>query len=296
MDEKTYDCLIVGAGPGGLQAAIYLGRYNREVILLDRGGGRTMHAKHVENYLTQHAITGEEIIRLGMEQASHFNVLIKKSLVTKISKEESFEVHTEQDRYYSRTVLVSSGVYDNLPKIENMHNFFGISFFTCVHCDGYRTTNRKLVLIGNSVETVRLAFGMKQMYTDDITIVRYTDKVPDPYKDALEQENIRLIIGRPKAILGEKEMEGIELQDGTQIPCEVIMSNFGFKLNDSFLTELPLKRDEKGFKYKVTSHYESSISGLYIVGPLNTGHDQIVIAAGEGAIAAIDINRRLLEL
>ena len=173
---------------------------------------------------------------------------------------------------------------------------FHLSFFTCVHCDGYRTTDRKLVLIGNSVETVRLAFGMKQMFTDDITLILYTDKVPGPYRDELEHENIRLVIGVPKAILGEKEIEGIELQDGTQIPCEVIMSNFGFKLNDSFLTELPLKRDEKGFKYKVTSHYESSISGLYIVGPLNTGHDQIVIAAGEGAIAAIDINRRLLEL
>ncbi len=74
------------------------------------------------------------------------------------------------------------------------------------------------------------------------------------------------------------------------------MSNFGFKLNDGFLSELPLERDNKGFKYKVNSHYESSISGLYIAGPLNTGHDQIVIAAGEGAVAAIDINRRLLEL
>jgi thioredoxin reductase (NADPH) len=134
------------------------------------------------------------------------------------------------------------------------------------------------------------------MYTDDITVVLYTDKAPDPYKVQLEQENIRLIIGRPNAILGDKEMEGIGLQDGTQIPCEVIMSNFGFKLNDGFLSELALKRDERGFKYIVNSHYESSISGLYIVGPLNTGHDQIVIAAGEGAVAAIDINRRLLEL
>jgi thioredoxin reductase len=74
------------------------------------------------------------------------------------------------------------------------------------------------------------------------------------------------------------------------------MSNFGYKLNDKFLKELNLKRDAKGFKYVVNSVYESSLNGLYIVGPLNIGNDQVVIAAGEGAVAAIDINKRLLEL
>ena len=56
-EEKIYDCIIIGAGPGGLQAAIYLGRYNRDVLLIDRGGGRTQHAKHIENFLTQKAIS-----------------------------------------------------------------------------------------------------------------------------------------------------------------------------------------------------------------------------------------------
>lgn len=68
-DQTLYDCIIIGAGPGGLQAAIYLGRYNRNVLLIDRGGGRTHHAKHIENFLTQKAISGKEIIKLGLEQA-----------------------------------------------------------------------------------------------------------------------------------------------------------------------------------------------------------------------------------
>ncbi len=61
------------------------------------------------------------------------------------------------------------------------------------------------------------------------------------------------------------------------------MSSFGFKLNDKFLKDLDLKRDAKGFRYVVSGSYESSVNGLYIVGPLNTGNDQVVIAAGEGA-------------
>jgi thioredoxin reductase len=86
----------------------------------------------------------------------------------------------------------------------------------------------------------------------------------------------------------------VELKDGRQIPCEVIMSNFGYKLNDPFLKELNLKRDGENFKYVTNRYYESTLNGLYIVGPLNTGNDQVVIAAGEGAVAAIDINKRLM--
>ncbi|MBI5212534.1 MAG: NAD(P)/FAD-dependent oxidoreductase [Nitrospirae bacterium] len=295
MTEQIYDCIIIGAGPGGLQAAIYLGRYNRNVLLIDRGGGRTQHAKHIENFLTQKAISGKEIIETGIEQAKSFNVKIEHGLVTKVLKSEFFEVYVGDKQYLSKFVIVSSGVYDNLPPIERLHKFLGTGFFTCIDCDGYRTTNKKLVIIGNSIKTVHLAIAMKEMFTKDITIILYADKVPDEYKEELKEESIPLIIGRPVKITGEEKMEAVELKGEQRIECEVIMSHFGYKLNDGFLSELNIKRDSNGFKFIVNHNYESSLSGLYIVGPLNQGNDQAVIAAGEGAVAAIDIKKRLLE-
>jgi thioredoxin reductase (NADPH) len=293
-EEKIYDCIIIGAGPGGLQAAIYLGRYNRHVILLDRGGGRTRHARHIENFLTQKAISGKEIIEIGIEQAKNFNVKVENATVTKVLKNEFFEVYAGEKKYFSKFVIVSSGVYDNLPDIENLHKFLGVSLFTCIDCDGYKTTNKKVSIIGNSLKTVHLAFAMKEMFTKDITLVLYMDKVPEGYKEELREQNIPLIIGRPVRIIGDEKIEAVELKDGQRIGCEVIMSHFGYKLNDAFLSGLNLKRDNNGFKYIVSQNYESSLSGLYIVGPLNQGNDQVVIAAGEGAVAAIDIKKRLL--
>jgi thioredoxin reductase (NADPH) len=295
-ESKIYDCIVIGAGPGGLQAAIYIGRYNRNVLLIDRGGGRTGHARQIENFLTQKAISGKEIIELGIEQAKNFNVKIEKGLVTKVLKKDLFEVYTEEHKYLSKFVIVSSGVYDNLPSLENLHKFLGITFFTCIDCDGYRTTGKKLVVIGNSLKTVHLAFAMKEMFTRDITLILYTDIVPDEYKEELADEDISLIIGRPAKIIGDEKMEALELNGGQILECEVILSHFGFKLNDKFLSGLNLKTDAKGFKYIVNSVYESSLSGLYIVGPLNTGTDQVVIAAGQGAVAAIDIKKRLLTI
>lgn len=294
-EDKIYDCIIIGAGPGGLQAAIYLGRYNRDVLLIDKGGGRTYHARHIENFLSQKEITGKEIIEKGLSQAKNFNVKVQKAAVRKILKTAFFEVYTDDTKFHSRFVIVSSGVYDNLPPIDNLHKFLGTSFFTCIDCDGYRTTNKKLVIIGNSIKSVHLAFAMKEMFTKDITLILYTDKVPEEYKKELEVENIQLIIGRPVKIIGDDKIEAVELKDKRRIECEVIMSHFGYKLNDEFLSDLDLKRDANRFKFIVNQNYESTLSGLYIVGPLNQGNDQVVIAAGQGAVAAIDIKKRLLE-
>lgn len=294
-DDKIYDCIIVGAGPGGLQAAIYLGRFSKDVLLIDRSGGRTRHAKHIENYLGHRAISGGELVRTGMEQAQSFNVKIEKGEVTKIVNRGHFEVFAGTSVYRSLFVIVSTGVYDNFPPLENVHKFLGNGFYTCVYCDGYRTKGKKLLIIGNGIETANLAFAMKSMYTKDIVLYLYFDTLPPEYEERLMSENILLEKERPLRIIGDDTIEAVELKGGRLIPCEAVMSNFGYKLNNAFLTELDLKRDHDNFKYVTNHHYESSLGGLYIVGPLNTGHDQAIIAAGEGAVAAIEINKRLLE-
>jgi thioredoxin reductase (NADPH) len=294
--DHVFDCIIIGAGPGGLQASIYLGRYNRDVLLIDRGGGRTSHAHSIENVLTHRLISGAEIIRRGLDQAKSFNVQILKGRVTKVEKQGSFYAVSDGGTVYrSRTVIVSTGVSDVFPSIEGVHRFLGTSYFTCIDCDGYRTTNRKLVVTGNSLNAVNLALAMKQLFTRDTTFLPCDMDLPASSAEVLADEGIPVVTGRPVRIVGEKALEGLELADGTRVACEAVMASFGARLNDDFLKDLSLKKDAEKVYYVTNSVYESSLRGLYIVGPLNTGQDQVVIAAGEGATAAIDINKRLLE-
>jgi thioredoxin reductase (NADPH) len=264
--------------------------------VIDRGGGRTAHARSIENFLTREAISGKEIIELGVNQAKKYGVQVERGLVTEITKQDDFVVRTKETTYQGRFVIVSSGVYDNFPPIENIHPFLGAGFYTCVDCDGYKTTGKKLVVVGNSINTVRLALAMKKMFTKDITLVLYFYDPPEDYREELRSEGIPLVKGRPARLVGAEAIEALKMKDGAIFPCEAVMSNFGFKLNDEFLAGLSLKRDPQGFKYATNNHFESSLTGLYIVGPLNTGNDQVVIAAGEGAVAAIDINKRLMEV
>ncbi|MHB8846243.1 MAG: NAD(P)/FAD-dependent oxidoreductase [Nitrospirota bacterium] len=289
------DCIVIGAGPGGLQAAIYLGRYNRDVLLIDRGGGRTSHAHHIENVLTHRLISGDEIIRLGLEQAKSFNVQVKSGRVMKVEHDGShFSVFAEGTAHRSRNVVVSTGVSDVFPAIEGIYRFLGEGYFTCIDCDGYRTTGRQLVVTGNSLNAVNLALAMQQLFTRDVTFIPYDMALPESSAEVLAEEGITVRTGRPVRLIGEKALEGLELADGTVVACEAVMASFGVRLNDDFLAGLPLKKDAEHVRYATSRVYESSLPGLYIVGPL-TGQDQVVIAAGEGATAAIDINKRLLE-
>lgn len=294
-EDPVYDCIIIGAGPGGLQAAIYLGRYNRHVLVIDRGGGRTWHARRIENILAHREIAGSEIIERGIEQAKSFKVQFERKRVVAVRKNEVFTVSTADGEYRSRFLIASSGVYDIFPPIENIHRFLGAGYFTCIDCDGHKTTNKKLVVVGNSLNGYSLTLAMKQMFTRDITFIPYQFNLPHSFVEVLRDESIVMVTAKPVRIIGSDAVEALECEGGGRIPCEAIMASFGFRLNDDYLSGLDVKKDAVRFKYVTSSAYESSLSGLYIVGPLNTGHDQVVIAAGEGAVAAIDINKRLQE-
>jgi thioredoxin reductase (NADPH) len=294
MNENVHDCIVIGAGPGGLQASIYLGRYNRDVVVIDRTGGRTWHAKRIKNVLAQHEIPGSEIISRGREQAERFQVKIERASVVSVRKEEVFIVSTPDAEYRARFVIVSSGVNDVLPPIENLHRFLGTGYYTCIDCDGYELTGKTVVVMGDTLQTMNIALAVKRLFTPDVTYIPYRYSLPDSAHSLLIEEKIPVIASEPVRLLGGEKLEGIELRNGERVTCEAIMASFGVRLNDEFLSGLGLKRDSVGFKYLVNSVFESSLGGLYIVGPLNTGQDQVVIAAGEGATAAIDINKKLL--
>jgi thioredoxin reductase (NADPH) len=295
--ETPFDCIVIGAGPGGLQACIHLGRYNFRVMLFHRPGGRTHHAKHIENYLGLRVITGPDLLETGLAQVESFGIAVERAKVDRVtSREGHFEVQAGGKTYRSHFVIAASGARETLAPLKNIARFFGISYFTCMICDGYRTTAKKLLVIDRTVNGVRLSVGMKQLFTKDVTFLAHGFSPAPTYASLLKEEGIGLVEGRPEELLGEKTLEGVRLADGRVIPCEVIMGWGGISLNDEYLQDLPLERDAEGFKIATRGAGESSIPGLFVVGALRQGHSQAIISAGQGAEAAIEISTRTVEL
>jgi len=295
-NQEIYDCIIVGAGPGGLQGALHLARFNRSVLLLDRGGGRTRHARHMVNYLGHSHITGSELIDTGLSQVKRFGVGVHKARVEELVKDENFRIGAGEREYRSRFVIAATGAQENMPSLKNLGRFFGESVFTCVACDGYLASGKKLVILGSSAESMRLALGMKQMYTSDITLVILETELPQGGAEILAEEKIKLVPGRAAAILGNERLTGVQITDNIKIEAEVVFLSLGATLNDSYLQKLKLESNKADGRYLVNAHFESSLRGLYLTGSLCQGHAQAIIAAGQGATAAIDINQRLLRL
>ncbi|TAN41788.1 MAG: NAD(P)/FAD-dependent oxidoreductase [Nitrospirae bacterium] len=294
---EVLDCIVIGAGPGGLQACIHLGRYNFRVLLFHRPGGRTWHAKHIENYLGCRSIPGPELLDTGLSQAESFGVAVERARVERVKTREGlFEVQAGGKTYLSRFVIAASGARESLAPLKNLPRFFGISYFTCMICDGYRTTGRKLLVMDRTINGVRLSLGMKQLFTSDVTFLAHGFTIPPNYAALLDEEGIGRVEGRPEELLGEETLEGVRLADGRVIPCEVILGWGGITLNDEYLEDLPLERDTEGFKIVTKGASESSIPGLFVLGALRQGHSQAIISAGQGAEAAIEISTRIVEL
>jgi thioredoxin reductase (NADPH) len=294
---ERFDCIIVGAGPGGLQAAIHLGRYNFRVLMFHRPGGRTHHARHIENYLGIRAVSGGDLIETGLLQARSFGVQIENTKVERVSGTEgNFEVMAGGKTYRARYLIAASGAKETIAPFKNLPRFFGISYFTCMICDGYRTTGKKLVVIDRTVNGVRMSIGMKRMYTSDVTFISHGFSLSPHYAQLLEDEGIRLIEGKPEELLGQEILEGVRMSDGSVIPCEVILGWGGISLNDDYLEKLDLERDAEGFKIVTKPNGESSVAGIFVLGALRHGHSQAIISAGQGAEAAIEISTRIVEL
>jgi thioredoxin reductase (NADPH) len=292
-----FDCIVIGAGPGGLQACIHLGRYNFRVVLFHRPGGRTHHAKHIENYLGLRAVPGPDLLETGLAQVESFGVIVERAQVEHVAvREGQFEVLAAGKTYRARFVIAASGARETIAPFKNLPRFFGTSYFTCMICDGYRTTGKKLLVIDRTLNGARLSVGMKQMFTLDVTFLAHGFSLSPQYAALLEEEGIGLVEGRPEELIGEKTLEGVRLADGRVIPCEVILGWGAISLNDEYLEDLPLERDAEGFKILTKGAGESSISGLFVVGALRQGHSQAVISAGQGAEAAIEISTRIVEL
>ena len=298
MDSgAVLDCIVIGAGPGGLQAGIHLSRYNFRVMLFHTPGGRTGYAKHIENYLGIPVVSGPQLLETGLGQAKSFGVAIENARVERVAgREGDFEVLAGGKTWRSRYVIAASGAKETLAPFKNLHRFFGHSYYTCMICDGYRTTGKKLLVIDRTVNGVRMSIGMKRMFTKDVTFLTHGFTLAPVYRALLEDEGIGLVEGRPEELLGETSLEGVRMQDGRVIPCEVILGWGGISLSDEYLEGMDLERDAEGFKIVTKANGESSIPGLFVLGALRTGHSQAIISAGQGAEAAIEISTRIVEL
>lgn len=287
-----YDSLIIGSGPAGLSAAIYLSRFNRNILCIDKGYGRSTTHEINENYLGfPNGIPGQTLRALGRQQAERFGAHFVDDYIAKIVHQDGiFILEGKASLYHGKSLILCMGVTDLFPQLPHIDNYVGKSLFWCITCDGHKTIDKNIIVIGFDDDAACNAMQFLT-YTSKITLVTNClegeQSINPILLKRLKNANIPIIEGIISSIEGENGMVShINLENGKVLKTEVIINELGAVPNSQFAKELGVDVNENGY-IKITEEQRTNIPFIYAAGDI-TDHfsHQVGTAVHEGSMAA----------
>ena len=297
MSDELLDAVVIGAGPAGLTAAIYLGRYLRNFVVLDGGDPRAGWIPISNNHPGfPEGIPGVELLARLREQASRYDARIVEAEATRLEQtSDGFIVCTDDGEMRARNVLLATGVKDNEPKLGDVFDAVQRKLIRiCPICDGYETIGQSVGIVGSSEKGAREALFMRT-YSDRVTLIHVGEPATLADTDRLElaKAGIDVVETHINAVRIEADrIAAFDFEDGVARKFDVIYSALGTTPRGALAEELGAKVDEVG-SLLVNSHQMTTVEGLYAAGDLVRGLNQITVAEAEAAIAATGIHNRL---
>jgi thioredoxin reductase (NADPH) len=293
---EPLDCLVIGAGPAGLTAAIYLARFRRSFRVVESGGSRAAWIPRSHNHPGfPNGVAGRTLLSRMRRQAEKYGARIDTGRVESLARAAGgFRAETEAETIRARTVILATGVIDNAPEIPGLEDGVAKGLVRiCPICDGYEVIGQKVGVIGKDDHCAREAVFIRT-YTDDVTFIHVGGApLPKALLADLKRDGIKLIDSAVQGVVIEKRR--ITAFDfGTGEPCrfDVVYSALGVTPRNQLAVQAGATLDESG-RLVVSDHQETSVPGLYAAGDVVRGLNQISTAQGEGATAATDVHNRL---
>ena len=297
--KKIFDCVIIGGGIAGLQAAIQLGRYKHEVLVIDREDGRSTLCKSYHNILGYpDGVSGEELRRLGRKQAEDLNVQFSKGTVTLLTKIDNyFTIKTEEDTFSSKKILIATGVLDHIPPLPELYPCLGVSVYLCPDCDGYEVKDKKTIVIGNGNVGANMAITLLYWTRDIIYINHGGREIDGKLQQELFSNNIPIYSQKIKQVLASgSHIRGYELADGQKVESNHSFIAFGGnKVRSDLAVELGVDVMDNNHIIVDPRTKMTKIDGVWAAGDVVAHSEQVTIAMGEGSQAAIWIHKALLK-
>lgn len=293
---EIYDCIIVGGGPAGLNAGIVLGRCRRKVLIFDTEQYRNKYSHGIHNYLTRDDILPHEFLQLCHKELEKYSVqkVHKKVINATKNDDDVFVVKAENGTvYYSKKLLIATGLIDTLPDVEGIKDFFGKAVFHCPYCDGWEVRDKKIGVYAKNKEGWELALALKG-WSDHITL--YTDgknKVKPfqkEYLDANEIPVVRTPIAKLHGINGQ--LQKIIFKNGEESDCDALFFVNGYSQQCNIAEAFGCELSKKGV-IVTNLLQQTNIKGLYVAGDASKDMQFVVVAGAEGAKAGVTINKEL---
>jgi thioredoxin reductase (NADPH) len=295
------DCLVVGAGPGGLTAAIYLARYLRDFLVVDAGKSRALWIPCSHNHAGfPDGIPGPELVARMRRQAERYGARIEAGEVRSLRRDEvgGFAAELGGRTVRARRVLLATGAEDREPELPDLDGAIRRGFVRhCPICDAYEVRGQKVAIIGYGKCSVREVLLLRA-YASDLTLLTLGRglELPECERELLEEAGVRLI-DEPCSRLGieGERIVSWHMASGEEHRFDTLYTALGISGRSGLAGRLGAERDQDGMLL-VDEHQRTSIEGLWAIGDVVQGLGQISVAMGQAAIAATDINNSLERL
>jgi thioredoxin reductase len=307
-----YDCIVIGAGPAGLSAALFLARYRRRVLTFHNSSPRNLYSHGVHGFLGHHGILPEELLTRGRDEVMQHGGLIVEACVTGVEriKDEHFRVSTGKDKekegggaapmqsFDARRILLATGLRDLMPDCPGFSDFYGMSVHHCPDCDGYEASDKRVAVLSRGAQGVGFTLNLLT-WTNQLTLLTNGDKgdITEEHRAKLAHFNIPIINRRITGLEGNVEkklIERVRFEDGDATPCDALFFNLGTEMSGELHEILGCRLDEECGLIAVDDEQQTSVPGVYAAGDITPNSQLAVVAAAEGAMAAIHIHKSLI--
>jgi thioredoxin reductase len=294
---SMYDVVIIGGGPAGLNAALVLGRCRRHVLVCDDGHPRNARARAVHGYLTRDGVPPLELLRLGREELVPYGIEWVEGTATAVSRTaDGFTVALSSgDRIGTRTVLLATGVSDDVPDIAGLDACYGISVHHCPYCDGWEVRDRAIVALGEQMSPAGLALSLKTWTSRVIACTNGRARVTRVHRRQLASHDIPLHEGAITRVEHDGgQLRRVVFANGSSLDCEALFFTAPQRQQCELARVLGCEFTRKG-TVKTDHLGQTCVPGIYVVGDASRDVQFAIVAAAEGAKAGVAINHALQE-
>jgi thioredoxin reductase len=292
---EMWDVIIVGAGPAGLSAALILARCCRRVLLCDRGTPRSWASKAMHGFLTHEGMPPAEFAATARAELQKYpNVSYRPAEVQRVvALSVGFAVSFGLETVQARKLLIATGVIDELPPVEGIHNIFGISAFQCPYCDGWEFRDQSIAIYGKQQRGLEMARALTAWSNDIVLCSDGPSDLRDDDIEHLTRNGVRLMQQRITRFVSDRGvLSEIVFDDGSRLSRQVLFFDMPSSGQSDLTAQLGCRFNDHGGVH--CGDYEAtSVPGVYVAGNIIRNVQLSIVAAAEGANAAFGINRAL---
>lgn len=281
-----YDVIIIGAGPAGISASLYLIRAKKNILVISKDNSSLKKAEKIDNYYGLESLTGKELFDRGIKQAKELGVNIVKEEVISVDFEDigKFKVITENKEYMSKNVIIATGTSRKTPNIKGIKEYEGKGVSYCAICDAFFYKNKDVAVIGSGNYAIHEAKTLKDV-ANSVSILTNGEQVVQNRDESLQ--NFDINEKRIKEVRGFNKVEEIDFDDDTSKKVSGVFIAMGTASADDLAKKLGVVL--KNNSIQVDENMQTNIKGIYACGDCTGGLLQINKAVYEGAKAALHI-------